>query len=74
MAGQEKYIQALAKRINDLRVERKLSFQNMADDCDLDKMQIYNICTKGLDIKASTIVKIAKGLEMAVSELMDFKY
>lgn len=73
MPTQSKYVKALAKHINKLRIERNWSFQEMADACDMDKGQVYKICTVGVDLRASTIVKLAKGLGVPVSGILDFK-
>lgn len=64
-------IEQLSKRIDKLRMEKKLSFQEMADLCDMDKAQIYKICTKGVDLRTTSLAKIAKGLEIPVSRLFD---
>lgn len=72
MAGPSKYVKALAKHIDKLRRDRNLSFQEMADACDMDKGQVYKICTVGVDLRASSIVKIAKGLEVSISDILDF--
>lgn len=74
MAKQVKFTKALAAHIDKLRRERKLSFQQMADDCNMDKIQVFRICTDGVDIKASTIVKIAKGLDVQPGDILNFKY
>jgi hypothetical protein len=74
MSAETKYLKALAKHIDNLRTEKGLSFQQMGLACELDKAQAYILCTKGANITALTAVKVAKGLEVTVSELFDFKY
>lgn len=67
-------ILALGKHINKLREERELSFQEMALACDMDKAQVYKLCREGIDIRASTIIKISEGLNIPVSEIFNFKH
>ena len=72
MATREKIVKALSKRINSLRQARGMSYQGMASACDIDKAQAYNICTSGVDLRTSSLMKIAKGFDISLSELMDF--
>ncbi len=62
----------LSKHIDKLRTERNLSFQEMADLCEMDKAQVYKICTKGVDLRTTSIAKIAKGLEIPIYGLFEF--
>ncbi len=73
MPKNEKFIKALGKHIDKLRRERGLSYQEMALRCDMDKGQIYDLAKTGTDLRASTLLKIANGLEIPLSELFDFK-
>ncbi len=66
------FIQQLGKHIDKLRTERNLSFQQMADLCDMDKAQIYKICTKGIDLRATSLAKIANGLKIPFINILDF--
>lgn len=63
-------ISALSKRIDELRTERKLSYQQMADLCEMDKAQIYKICTKGVDLRTTSLAKIAKGLQLLIHDIL----
>ena len=63
-------ISALSKHVDKLRTERNLSFQQMADLCEMDKAQIYKICTKGVDLRATSLAKIAKGLDVPVASIL----
>jgi transcriptional regulator with XRE-family HTH domain len=71
---QAKFTKALAAHINKLREERGLSYQQMADACEIEKNRAYLICTKGVDIKSYTLLRIAKGLGVSIADLFDFKY
>jgi transcriptional regulator with XRE-family HTH domain len=61
MPTDTKLIKALSKRINVLRQERNWSFNEMALACDMDKAQVYKICTVGVDLRTTSLNKIAKG-------------
>ncbi len=65
---------AFAKHIDNLRRNRGLSFQEMANACEVDKAQIYKLCTVGVDLRMSSIIKLSKGLEISVQEIFNFKY
>ncbi len=69
----EIFVKELGKHINKLRQEQNLSFQELATLCDMDKAQIYKICTKGKDLRVSSIVKIANGLQVSISEVLDIE-
>jgi transcriptional regulator with XRE-family HTH domain len=67
-----KYIKALSKHIDKLRQERDWSFQEMANACEMDKSQVYKICTTGVDLRISSIEKLAKGFGITASDLLNF--
>ena len=71
MSNDSKYLKFLAKHIDKLRRERGLSFQQMALACDMDKSQVYVLCTKGANITFLTAIKVAKGLDVSITELFD---
>ena len=64
------FINELGKHINKLREERNLSFQQMADCCEMDKAQVHKICTQGKDIRVSSIVKLSNGLGVSISQIL----
>jgi len=70
----EKYIRALGKQIDKIRVEKGLSFQQMALECEMDKAQVYKLCTEGINTTAVTLLKISKGLKVPIADLFNFKY
>jgi transcriptional regulator with XRE-family HTH domain len=69
----ENYVKELGKHIDKLRQERNLSYQEMADRCDMDKAQVHKICTQGKDLRVSTIIKIANGLRVSISAVLDIE-
>lgn len=74
MPKDTKFAKALGKHIDSIRRSKKLSYREMALACDMDKGQIYDLATAGTDVRASTLVKISKGLEVSMAELFNFKY
>lgn len=64
-------ISELSKNIDKLRIERNLSFQQMADLCEMDKAQVYKICTKGVDLRITSLSKIVKGMNINITSLFD---
>jgi len=74
VSEQAKFTRAFATHIDQLRKDRKLSFQEMADACEMDKAQVYKLCTEGTDIRLSTMLKIAVGFEVPLAEILNFRY
>jgi transcriptional regulator with XRE-family HTH domain len=72
MPSNKEIIETLSRKIDNCRKERKLSYQKMADVCKMDKAQIYKICTKGIDIRVTSIVKIADGLGVKLTDILTF--
>lgn len=66
------FIKELGKHIDKLRIERNLSYKQMADKCGMDKAQVYKICTKGVDLRATSLSKIAKGLQITIPSILYF--
>lgn len=66
-----KQIKTLAKRIDKLRQQKGWSYQEMANICEMDKAQAYRICNQGVDLRLSSLVKLADGFGISVSELLE---
>lgn len=67
-----KDIKALCKHIDRIRLDKGLSIREFAYMCELSKSQVNELGNDGIDFRYSTLVKIAKGLEIKVSQLLDF--
>jgi transcriptional regulator with XRE-family HTH domain len=65
-------IKLLGERIEELRKWRGLSMRDFAKICGISKTQVNELTNDGVDFRYSTLVKIANGLEMTVSELTNF--
>lgn len=63
----------LGTLIEELRVKKNLSTRQFALLADMEHHQIINIEKGRVDIRLSTLIKIAKVLEVEPKELLDFK-
>ena len=68
-----KDIKTLGKHIDNLRIEKGYSMREFAEICGISKSQVNELTNKGIDFRYSSIVKIAKGLGIPVSKLLDIK-
>ena len=60
----------LGARIKQLREERGLEQKAFAFDCEIGRTQLYMIENGKTNPRLSTLLKIAKGLEISVDELL----
>ena len=74
MSTDAKFIKALGKNIDKIRLEKGLSFQEMALACEMEKAQVYRLCKEGINITSVTLLKISKGIDVSIQELFNFKY
>lgn len=66
------FLKSFGKRIETLRNEKNLSLRQLSQDCDIDYSDISKI-EKGLrNIQMSTVLELAKGLDVTTKELFDF--
>ncbi|MGE8525925.1 helix-turn-helix domain-containing protein [Chryseobacterium rhizosphaerae] len=66
------FLTSFGKRIETLRNEKKLSLRQLSQNCDIDYSDISKI-EKGLrNIQMSTVLELAKGLNVTIKELFDF--
>lgn len=64
----------LAARIKKIRLDRGLTQREAAKKCNIDfKYYQEHESSKPRDMKLSTLLKIARGFDMSVSELLDFE-
>ncbi|AZA49388.1 XRE family transcriptional regulator [Chryseobacterium carnipullorum] len=67
------FLKSFGKRIETLRNEKKLSLRQLSQNCDIDYSDISKI-EKGLrNIQISTILELAKGLDIQPKQLFDFE-
>jgi transcriptional regulator with XRE-family HTH domain len=73
-SDKELFLKALGKNVNRIRKEKGLSFQELANRCDIEKPNIVRLTTKGTNVTAATLLRIAKGLETTLADIFDFEH
>lgn len=67
---EEKYFQKLGAKIKQLREEKGIDQKSFAFDCEIGRTQLYMIEKGRTNPRLLTLMKIADGLEISVSELL----
>lgn len=67
---EEKYFQKLGAKIKQLREEKEIDQKSFAFDCEIGRTQLYMIEKGRTNPRLLTLMKIADGLEISVSELL----
>jgi DNA-binding Xre family transcriptional regulator len=70
MPRNDKLVKSICTRIDKLRVQKGLSYGELAIACDMDKGQLYDLLTNFKDFRISTLYRIAKGLEVEPKDLL----
>lgn len=70
MTEQEKFLKAVGKNVDKKRKEQKLSFSELALRCDMEKSNLVKLTSQGKNITLASLFKIAKGLDVAVNDLL----
>jgi len=65
-----KYFQKLGSRIKELREDKGMDQKSFAFDCGIGRTQLYMIENGKTNPRLLTLMKIADGLEISVSELL----
>lgn len=64
------YFQKLGAKIKQLREEKGLDQKSFAFDCEIGRTQLYMIENGKTNPRLLTLIKIADGLEISISELL----
>gem|GEM_PF-4975595 len=67
-SDEKKFLQALGQRVNHIRKAKNISFQELSYRCDIEKSNLVKLTTKGTNITASSLYRIANALEVPVAE------
>ena len=67
----EQIIKALGQRVRDLRNEKKMSMEKLAEHSSIDYRQLSYIELGQTDPSLSTLYALCKGLNINLTELMD---
>lgn len=70
--NQQSFKEILGKKIERLRTQKKFGVREFALVADIEHHQLINIEKGRVDIRLSTLLKIAKGLGVEAKELLDF--
>lgn len=62
------------EHVRKLRDSKKYSLRKVASQCDLDDSNISKIENGKFNVQLSTIIELAKGLEVHPSELLDYDF
>lgn len=65
-----KYFQKLGAKIKQLREEKEIDQKSFAFDCEIGRTQLYMIEKGRTNPRLRTLMKIANGLEISISELL----
>lgn len=68
----EDRFKALGNRIRELRMSSGMSIRALEDSTGVSKTIISGMEKHGLDVKYSTLEKLAKGFGLSISELLNF--
>ncbi len=71
--SEEAFLINLGIHIRQLRESKNLSQENLANDCDIPKVQIGRIERAEVNTTVRTLVKIANALNIEPRELLHFK-
>ena len=67
------YNERLSQRIKRLRLERQLNQDDFAREANIHRSHVSSLENAKYDPTLSTLFKVAKALEITVSELLDMK-
>lgn len=65
-----KYFQKLGAKIKQLREDKEIDQKSFAFDCEIGRTQLYMIENGRTNPRLLTLMKIAKGLEISINELL----
>lgn len=66
----QKYLKKLGLKIKRLREHRGIDQKSFAFDCEISRTQLYMIENGKTNPRIQTLIKIAEGFELSVSELL----
>ncbi|WP_075343578.1 helix-turn-helix domain-containing protein [Tenacibaculum agarivorans] len=67
---QEKYFQKIGAKIKQLREEKEIDQKSFAFDCEIGRTQLYMIEKGRTNPRLLTLIKIADGLDISISEML----
>ncbi|ANI90782.1 transcriptional regulator [Arachidicoccus ginsenosidimutans] len=70
----EDFLKAFGKVLQQRRKAQNLSYRKMAQLCNIDHSDISKIEKGEVNIRLLTLVELAKGLNIAPQNLLDFEF
>lgn len=71
--SEESFLIQLGIQIRQLREKKNISQQDLANDCNIPKIQIGRIERAEINTTVKTLIKISNALEIEPKELFDIK-
>lgn len=68
--SETKYFRKLGAKIKHLREEKGIDQKSFAFDCEIGRTQLYMIENGKTNPRLLTLMKVAKGLDLSVDELL----
>lgn len=68
----EKFLISFGEKLKKVRTSKNLSYRQMAQRCDLDYSYISKIEKGRHNIQLTSVLELAKGLNINIKELFDF--
>jgi transcriptional regulator with XRE-family HTH domain len=65
-------LEQFGSHVRSIRVSKKLSYRKLATKCNIDFSNLRKIEQGMLNVTLTTIVELAKGLEVPASELLSY--
>ncbi len=69
----QKFVEAFGKKVEEVRLSKKLSLRQLSQNCDVDHSDISKIEKGERNIRITTLFDLAKGLDIHPRELLDFE-
>lgn len=70
LTGDKQFLKLIGQKVNKIRKEKKISFQELSFRTDIEKSNLVKLTTQGSNITLTTLNKIARGLEVSAKELL----
>jgi transcriptional regulator with XRE-family HTH domain len=70
----EAFIIAFGEHVKKIRLQRKFSRETLAAYADIETMQVYRIETGKINTTISTVLALAKALDVSPKKLLDFEF
>lgn len=70
-SDEKKFLKAVGQKINRIRKEQNVSFQELSYRTNIEKSNLVKLTTKGSNITLTTLHKISKGLDIPIQDFFN---